>query len=256
MLQVLLAAAFLFPSVSQDTPPELPKPEVVEEAGEKLAEAYRSKKPEAIVAAMTAYGRTRDAKIVKSVAKGLKHKDLEVQRAAIDALRYNQDPEALKVLHKTFNSDKQLRKSNELYTALIKAICQHGDKSSLPLLSKNPLNKVTHDVARARILGYGMIRDADSVKGLMKLMQSVTFRQREPYMEDFRTSLYLLSGVDKGTNAEAWQSWWNKNKKTLKVSVEAPKLPEEAQNRWNRYWGLERSYERKQKRHERGDDPE
>jgi hypothetical protein len=256
MLNLIFAAALLFPSVPQDTPQDLPSPELIEEATTKLEEAYKSKDTDEITAALNTYGRTLDAKVVKEVAKGLKHKESEVQAASIEALRFNQHPDALDALHKTFTGDKNLRKNDELYTALIKAICQHGSAKSIPLLSKNPLNKVTHDVARARILGYGMIRDADSVEGLIKLMQSVTYRQREPYMEDFRTSLYLLTGVDKGTNTQAWIKYWNDNKKTLEVPTEIPKLPELAQIRWNRYWGLETVEERKEKRSERGDDPE
>ncbi len=256
MLHFLLAAAFLFPATPQDSPDDLPTPELIEEATTKIDEAFKTRETEEIVAALATYGRTLDAAVIKSVAKGLKHKQPEVQAAALEALRFNAHPDALKPLHKTFKDNKKLRKNNELYTALIKAICQHGSKTSLPLLSKNPLSKVTHEVARARILGYGMIRDTDSIAGLMKLMQSVTFRVREPYMEDFRLSLYILTGVDKGTNAAAWQAWWNDNKKKHEVDPTAPKLPELAQIRWDRYWGLETKEDRGEKRRERGDDPE
>ncbi len=258
MLKLLLICALLVPAAPRALQTEGPAPELVAQAVEAIDGAFKNKKTgtEKLVAALNAYGRTADKEVVKSVAAGLKRKQSEVQLAAIEALRFNPHPDALEALHHSFKKDKKLRKKDELYSALVKAICQHGSESSIPLLSRNPLHKISHDVARARVLGFGMIRHADSVAGLVKLLQSVTARVREPLMEDFRTSLYLLTGVDKGTNTRAWLAWWNKNKKTIKVATEAPKLPELAQIRWERYWGLERTCERGKKRRERGDDPE
>ena len=209
-----------------------------------------------MVAALTAYGRTAAPKVVDQVERGLAHKEREVQAAAIEALRYNAHADALEALHKVLKKDKKLRKDAELYAALVRAVCQHGDTSSLKVLGKNPLDKLDRQVGRARILGYGMIRDRESVAALMKLLQSLGLRERQNYMQDFRIALYVLSGVDKGTNVEAWQTWWNDHKKTLEIAEKAPKLPETEQLRWNRYWGLDLEYQRDTKRRERGDDPE
>lgn len=253
LLTAVLTAALVFPPLqSQDGP----SPEEVEKARVELDRALDAKEVEAQVAALTAYGRTPAAAVVDQVERGLAHKEREVKSSAIEALRFNAHPDALKALHKVLKKDKRLRKDAELYAALVRAVCQHGSASSLSLLGKNPLDKLDRQVGRARILGYGMIRERESVAELMKLLQSLGLRERQNYLSDFRIALYVLSGVDKGTNVEAWQAWWNDNKKTLKVAEEAPKLPEVEQLRWNRYWGLDLEYQRDTKRRERGDDPE
>ena len=40
------------------------------------------------------------------------------------------------------------------------------------------------------------------------------------------------------------------------VAEKTPKLPEQMQRRWDRFWGNEQRYERTKKRGERGNDPE
>lgn len=260
MLALCLSVALAFAPL-QDPGPEVPKPEEVAAAVETLDEAFDSKEADKVAAALTAFGRMNAAEIVAWDAKGLRHDEKAVKTAALEALRFNPHADALELLHKTLQRDKPLEKDDALRALLVKAICQHGDASSLKVLAKNPLERdqregAGREVLRARILGLAMIRERESAAQLVKLLQSLSLREREPFLEDFRTALYLLSGVDKGTNVDAWQAWWNDNKKDLVVAKEPPKLPEEKQLAWNRYWGLDLEYQRKEKRRERGDDPE
>jgi hypothetical protein len=203
------------------------------------------------VAAIQQHCSVVDAKVIEWIAKGLRGSERDVQAASIEALRLTVHPHALDALHRTYKTDKKIEKDSELYAALIRAFAQHGDPASVRLLTSNPLNKGDRTVARARILGLGMIRHRDAVEGVIGLMRKVGRHRAQRHMEDVRTSLMILTGADHGRSQEAWNGWWNDNKRTLEISEKPHALPKKTQKAWDRYWGLEQS---KDERRERGGD--
>jgi hypothetical protein len=84
-----------------------------------------------------------------------------------------------------------------------------------------------------------MIRHRDSVEGVIGLMRKVGRHRAQRHMEDVRTALMVLTGVDHGRSQDAWNEWWNDNKRTLEIQAEPHALPKKAQREWDRYWGLE-----------------
>ena len=104
MLHLALAAALCLPAAQDTTGP---KPEEIEKARVELDRALDRKEVEAMVAALTAYGRTPAPKVVDQVERGLAHKEREVQAAAIEALRYNAHADALEALHRVLKKDKK-----------------------------------------------------------------------------------------------------------------------------------------------------
>jgi hypothetical protein len=111
-------------------------------------------------------------------------------------------------------------------------------------------------VVQARIWAIANIRHADSVAALVGMMRSGGRERVQEYMGDFRVGLMMLTGQDHGRSQDAWQAWWNENKKRVEVAPEAPRLPAVEQRAWEYFWGLPATYERGKKRGDRGREPE
>jgi len=245
MLPYLLAIALLLPTAQQDNEKrdndKKRDPAEVTQSDAASLEAALAKGStrEEKVAAIRVHALKEDPEVVLLIAKALGDKQRGVQVAAIEALRFNPAPSGLDALEQALKKDKKIREDGYLHAALVRAVCQHGNKSSLEFLINDPLSKANPEVSRARILGLGMIRIKKSVAGLMGLMQRVPSRTLRPYMDDFRVALYVLTGIDHGTNSREWIRWWDANKRVVKVAAAPPKLPGLVQLEWNRYWELE-----------------
>jgi hypothetical protein len=245
----------LAPSV-QDPAPEPPAPEAVKAAVDGLKAAFTTGKTGERIRAIEQHGAVADEGVVEWLDKGVRDEDPTVQAAAIEALRFSPLREALDSLHATYKRDKKLQKDVELFSKLLKAIAQHGDKSSVPILADNAFGNVEHKVIEARILGLGNVRAPEAVEALISMMRVGGRHKIQPYMQNFRMALMVLTGADRGIDQDGWMSWWNENKKDFAVPPKAAPLPKDMQVRWDYYWGNEAARERAKKRRERGDDGE
>jgi len=255
MNALLLSLALLSPAQDPEVKP--PAPERVERALKELTEAFSKKSDsEAKMQAIILSSEVLHPDVIEWIAKGLKDADPEVQSATIESLRFMKHPDANDVLVTTLRRDKKLRKSPELYEALIKAVCQHADPKSFSLIANFKLNDETRDTLRARIYGIARFRTPEAVEELFDVMKRGGKGRVQPRMGELSTALMVLTGVDQGKSQTAWTRWWNDNKRGLKVSPELPKLPEKTLAYWSRYWDLELPEERRKRRGERGDDPE
>jgi hypothetical protein len=169
-----------------------------------------------------------------------------VQLTAVEMLGWEKDKHALKQLHRMFNRDRSLNKDDEVYSELLKAIGRSGDPSSVDVLTENIFKGgLSYAAGRARILGLANIRTSESVDELFQAMRlggngrdrrgGVDARPR--FAEDMRLALTVATGEDLGTDKEAWLSWWQKNKKTFKISPKRPSIAPELRARWESYWG-------------------
>ena len=253
MLALALTAALL---VAPQDPAPAPDAKKVEAAVKELKEAFAQSKPEPKVEAIRKGSEVLHSDVIEAIAKGFKEKEEPVQAATIEALRWMDHPKALDELHSTYKRDKKLKEDEELFAGLLKAIGQHANQTSIQVLADNPFKNPTHGAIQARILGLGRIRHVDSVSELMGMMQKVGRGKSAGYMDDFRLALMVLTGKDNGKSAEMWIKWWNDNKRTLKVEPKAPKLPPQAQKKWDYYWGLRHVEGRREKREDRGNDGE
>ena len=252
-----LPAGALRPAAIQDPEErELPPPAVVEEALIDLKKAAKLKDPLERAAALTRNTGVVHPDVIDRIAKAIGDRSDEVVGAAFDALRRMDHPDALKVLHKTFKRSKTFRKKPELYASLAKAIGQHQSASSVSLLASNAFGYENKEVIEARILALGNIRTVDTVESLMGMLRGGARRNIAGYMDEFRMSLMLLTGTDRGMDPSAWIEWWNKSRKKFELRAEAFKLPKAMQYRWDRYWGNDMDYDRGTRREERGKDPE
>jgi hypothetical protein len=247
MLQTLMCLMLALPSIarepaSDDSPasiaqkPAPPDPQRVKAAVAELEKAFKEGQSAERIRAIEDGERTIDAQVIRWIAHGLADRDVEVQRAAIEALRFMDHPDALKDLETAALHDESLRKDPEIYAALLKAIGQHASPSSLPIFKESLWTVQDRAVIRARVLGIGQIRTEAAVEALIGLMRSGGKGVIQPFMEDFRLALAELTGVDQGRSQDLWYTWWNENHAKLKVDAKPPVLAKPLQRTWDSYW--------------------
>jgi HEAT repeat protein len=193
-----------------------------------------------------------DAAVVERIARALRDREPDVQKGALEALRYVDRPEAVQALNDAAKRDVKLHRDPELYACLLRAIGQHGDASSLDALAEDIWTAPEPAVLEARVLGLARIRGEASVAKLMDALRTAGASRVQPYMPDFRLALMVLTGVDQGTSPDLWLRWWNENRAKLRVEKKPLPLPKAMQLRWDAYWGDARYYDRPTARAERG----
>lgn len=247
-------ALTLAPVAQKPAPPDAQRVKtVVAELEKSLKSGSKEEKSKAIQSS----AEVPDADVAKALGKGIADKDLDVQRSAIEALRWMEHPAALEELLDAARTRKELRKEPTAYAALLRAIGQHGNPKAIDALKDDLWSVVESSVVEARILGLGNVRDKRSVEALMDLMKVAGPNRIQNVMPSFRLALARLTGVDKGQSQQMWQDWWNDNKGKFTLPEKAPELARELQFRWDSYWEKERPYERMKRRGERGKgDPE
>jgi len=235
--------------------PEPPDRATVTRALEELSEAFSDGDSQTRLEALQNSSGVLDPDVIAFFAKAIGDRDVQVRRAALGYLGTMRHPRALDSLHSAYRKKKKsLRKDPETFVVLLESMGRHGSPDSIELLAEGALANLEFQVSKARILGLGNIRDRRAVEQLIALITKASRHQVQPHMQHVRMALMVLTGVDQGTSQDAWLHWWNKNKKTLEVSVEPPRLPRGIQRRWDEYWGLRRTVERRQRRSERDDD--
>jgi len=242
----------LLPLLLQDTPPEGPSPETVRATVERIETALAAEEREPKLAALMDAREVPAPEVVDALTGALGDDDLEVVDAAIQGLRWNRHADALETLHRTAKRNRALRKDDDRYAALLKAIGQHADPSSIDVLAKDVFGRRHYGTRRACILGLGRIRDPRALSELLDLMKGAKQETVDLYAEDFRLSLIVLTGTDQGPSSAAWQRWWKENRKTFELSPTLPRLPRAEHERWTVYWGLPRDYGRAERREDRG----
>jgi len=253
MKTLALLALLPLAAAPQDPPkPAPPSPELVESSIDALKKAFAGKELPPKLEAIESAQDVLDEKVIETLAKGMKEDEDEVRMATLEALRRMEHPTALEELHDLYKRDKDLVKDEELLPVLLKAIGQHASPESIDVLTDNPFRAKSYQALEARILGLGRIRDARCVEELIAMMQLVGKGKTASRMDDFRLSLMMLTGVDRGTSRDAWIAWWNDNKKKLELPKTAPKLPEKLQRRWDYYWGDPHEKGRAKRREDRG----
>jgi hypothetical protein len=229
-------------------------PQRAKSAAAELERAWKSESAGDRVRAIQANGNVPDAEVLKLVARGLRDKEVEVQRAAIEALRWVGHPDALKELQALARDEKAFEKDPLLYAALLRAVGQYGSASSIRILGDDLWSVQEQHVLQARILGLGRIRTRESLERLLDLMKVAGLQRIEALMPDFRLALVVLTGADQGNSQPGWQNWWNDHRALLKIAQQPPELPKDLERKWRVYWGEMEGDDRPRKRSERGRD--
>ncbi len=211
------------------------KPPTPEEAIAALEAAKKSKSPIELAFALEEFGSIDDKAVVKFVGKYLKDKDDGIRLEAIKALRWNPHANATKELVKQ-KKNKKIIENKECGTEYIYALGTKGGSKCLSIL-KDGLRYTATEGIKQRIQALGNIRDIDSVEALMSLMTSGKGRRDSaPNMNTLRVSLMVLTGEDLGRKSIDWIQWWNKNRKSLKISADPWPLDKRVQRQWDMLW--------------------
>ncbi len=237
---------------------QAPTKEQVQTTLTDIETAFESKEISAISNALERAASVPDKKVVKAVSRALKDRRPEIRRAAVSSFRYLDHKDALEHLHKLTKSRKWMEE-REVSAAILRAIGQHGDPTSVQFLHKGHEQTPYYQPTRARVFGLGNIRTKKAVDALIELMNldgasgNPHSKRRYDYLNhEFRLSLVVLTGVDQGTNPELWAKWWRKNKKGFEISKKPTPLPKSLRDQWDRYWGRSMGYSREKKREDRG----
>lgn len=201
-----------------------------------IVEALKGKDAAAAAAAVKERGRTAHPDVVKAVAGGLDHKDPEVRKAALRALRFNEAPEATDELLKVAKNKKALEE-REFALEYYLALGQKGHPRCLPVLADNLV--VDHGgnrVTQVRVAALGRIRDRKAVEEIMSFLVKGRGFTQHPYIREANLALAVLTGEDLG-GRDQWMAWWNDNKSTFKVSPAVPEdLPPRIARAWEALW--------------------
>ena len=217
------------------------------EAVKKLDEAFRKKDELLQLDAIEDSAHVEDPAVIQRIAKGLRSNGPAVRSAAMRALGKMTHPGALKALHGLYRSDRNLRKSDDLFVLLLRSIAQHEDPGSVRILSDNPYRGLTVANGIARIMGLGNVRVKESAEALIQAgrksaghggsgAQKTSAEWQGRFDMAFRTAMTTLTGEDVGLSSAAWDEWWRKNRRQFKMSPERPKVPASVQEYWEKYW--------------------
>lgn len=255
MLALVLALVPAFAAVREDPAPKPTPPDTerVKVALTELKDAFAKSEAGPRIRAIEASATIADAEIVRVIGRGLEDKDVTVQKAAIEALRFNAHPKAVDELL-TRAKSKAAKEDLPVYATLLRAVGQHGDPRSIEALTDNPWAAPDAQVIEARILGLGRVRTKESLKALTDLMEIAGPNKIQPFMKDFRVALWSLTGADQAESRDLWLRWYRENKAHVKILPEPMGEPRELARRWQRYWGEDGVDGRGKRSGDRGDD--
>ncbi len=246
-LVLLLLPCPAIPVATLQEPPEVQEPPAGEQRGrdpaeippeealEVLDQAFSSKNVEAILQALETMGRVPDKKVVKEVGKAFQNRDARVRAGALQALRFNDAPEALSSLLKLARN-KKLLEDKQFAAEYYLALGQKGDAKAIKVLADGlVVDNGGNPVIRARILALGHIRDRRAVEELMDFWVKGKARRAHPYARELSLALGVLTGENR-RGRDQWIDWWNDNRRSFRIAEEEYELPRQYQRQWQRLW--------------------
>jgi HEAT repeat protein len=240
-------------TLAQSEPPSRVDPARCEVLAEQLDQAFAQRDPSLQVQAIREAAPHADAKLAKKIGRGLPNDDLEVQRAAVMALRFMTNKEALSQLLK---ARKTFDRNDDLGSAYFLALGQHGDEQALPVLLDGAFNSKTNAIFRARIQAVGHIRSVRSVEGLIELFGKASRGRNHNGNQagEIFDALRLLTGYTEARTADEWRKWWREHQSGFKVSEQPHGLNQRDLREYQRQWAtLQERTEREAAEQERRD---
>jgi HEAT repeat protein len=241
------------PVHTQDDEPQGPTKEQLTSAITALKTGLAEETAAARIAALGAAAEVVHPDVDKAIAGALTDTAPEVRDYTLDLLGKIDEPSALATLHAYAKKHRRtLPDEIDLYTLVLKSAARHGDPSTIELLTDKFFDVEHHVLIRTRIFCLANIRDKRAVEALFDVMTKANPRRVTPHDAEFQLAFNVLLGIDFGKNRDRWLSWWNDNRKSFELAKVLPKLPQDSMLTWQQFWGLERTYERNEKRGDRG----
>jgi len=235
ILPIVLAISALVTNPAPQAKPPSPDAARIKTALVELKEAFAKPDAGPRIRAIEGAADISDADVVRYFGRGLDDKDVSVQKASIEALRFSAHAKALDELLARARM-KAAKDDLPLYAALIRAIGQHEDPRAIEVLTDNLWSAPDAQVVQAKILGLGRVRTKESLKALTDLMEVAGPYKMQPFMKDFRLALWSLTGIDQGESRDLWLRWHRENKSAVKIQAQPATEPRELSRRWEQYW--------------------
>ncbi len=239
----------------EDEKKETPKERAAKEkaAVHKLNEGLRSKEANERQAALVDAAKTPYPEVIKVFGKVLEDRSPEVAMIATELLGRMDEEQALEVLRRfATRRRKALSKDPMLHEEVLRAIGRYRAPKSLPLLIKGAFNEENAQVRRARVFAAANARSMEAAKAIFGEMKKTDEKRLRGRLANIRPALIYLTGTDAGQDPARWLQWWEANRRSFEIPAMAPKLSGDYANQWARFWGEDRTYERRKKRSDRG----
>lgn len=183
------------------------------------------------------YGDIAHPAVTKAVAHGLLEEDIRVQRAAIDALRFNEDKSALRELLRV-RSRKEIIEHGELagpyYLALGHKL-EARDRATQRILTRAIENLRTPDRGRgAAVLALARAPSRANVDFLIRFFR--TGRAARRAWSEGQLALKVMTGTDQGRRHSDWAKWWDDHRRRYTAPEGLDHLDERARRSWDRSW--------------------
>ena len=222
-------------------------------AVKKLTDGLRSEEANERQAALVDAAKTPYPEVIKVFGKVLEGKSNDLAMIAAELLGQMNEEQALDALRRfATRRRKALAKNPGLQEEVIRAMGRYRSSEVIPLLIKGAFEEENSMIRRARVFAVANARSTAAAKAIFGEMKKTDAKRLRGRLANIRPALIYLTGTDAGKNPDRWLQWWEANRRSFEVPGQPPKLSGDFAVQWARFWGEDRTYERRKKRSDRG----
>lgn len=219
----------------------------------KLSAGLKSDQANERQGALIDAARTPYPKVVKALGEVIGDEDPQLGMIAAELLGRMEQEDAYEALRRCATREKKrLAKHPELLEEVIRGLGRHRDPRSAKMLIKGAFDDENRMVGRARVFAVANLRSKEAAAAIFGEMKKKDVRRLNGWIQPIRPALIHVTGKDVGKDPARWLQWWEANRRTFEVPEQPPRLTAEHAEQWARFWGEERTYERRKKRSDRG----
>ena len=171
-----------------------------------LLEGVQGQPPDVLAGTCYALGALRDPKGVPFLSTAVRHQDVEVVRAAVQALGMFPTSEARTALKSLLGHP-----SLEVRSEVLSALEIQEDPSVVEILETIAASDPSPELRASAMGRLGRFKDPSPVPFLIQQLKGRDDTNRQAALDTLR----LLSGQTYGPRPEPWTRWWEQNQKSL-----------------------------------------
>ena len=170
-----------------------------------LVEGMQGQPPDVLAGTCYALGALRDPKGIPFLATAVRHQDVEVVRAAAQALGMFPTSESRTALKSLVGHPSQ-----EVRSEVLSALEIQEDPAVVEILETIASSDPSPELRAAAMGRLGRFKDPSPVPFLIQQLKGKDDTNRRAALDTLR----LLSGQSYGPRPEAWTRWWEQNRKS------------------------------------------
>jgi HEAT repeat protein len=176
------------------------------EAVKQLLDGAEAEAPDVLIGTCYALGALRDPAGIPFLSIASRHPELEVARAAAQALSVFSTPEALAALKALLNHPAE-----EVRSEVVSGLQLHDGPEVAEMLKSVAASDPSPEIRSSAMSQLGRFKDASVVSFLIERLKGGDETSRLNALGALRQ----LSGQRIGLNPQAWTRWWEANGKTI-----------------------------------------